>query len=90
MPVGFEVPGELAKSPSPFNANSPGTYLQSLQAALQMGLILADEEQTWLAIADDRNRSVHTYHGKFAREMFDRIKNVYLPTFESCFSRLTQ
>jgi len=39
-------------------------------------------EDAWLQMLEDRNRTVHVYDEKFAREMCQRISEKYLPEFQ--------
>jgi nucleotidyltransferase substrate binding protein (TIGR01987 family) len=56
---------------------------QSLQAAVQLGLIAAVDEETWLEMMRDRNMTPHLYHEAWAREIADRIVIRYLPALEN-------
>ena len=56
---------------------------QSLQAAVQLGLIAAADEETWLDMMRDRNVTSHLYHEAWAHEIADRIVSRYLPVLEN-------
>lgn len=60
-----------------------GSPRQSLQAAVQLGLIAAADEETWLDMMRDRNVTSHLYHEAWAREIADRIVSRYLPALEN-------
>ncbi|MEF8792068.1 HI0074 family nucleotidyltransferase substrate-binding subunit [Thiohalorhabdus sp.] len=38
-----------------------------------------DDEQTWLATLEDRNRTSHAYHEEFARQLYGRLANYRAP-----------
>lgn len=48
------------------------TPKQVLRESYQVGLI--DDEEYWLMMLEDRNRSSHTYSEKAAKEVYERIK----------------
>jgi nucleotidyltransferase substrate binding protein (TIGR01987 family) len=56
---------------------------QALQAAMQLGLIAAADEEVWLGMLHDRNMTSHLYHEELAREIADRIVGIYLPLLEN-------
>ena len=43
-----------------------------LRESYQVGLI--NDEEYWLMMLEDRNRSSHTYSEKAAKEVYERIK----------------
>lgn len=49
---------------------------------------LINEETTWLGMIDDRNLLVHTYTREFSRDVFERIKELYIYEFENLLSAL--
>jgi len=51
---------------------------QALQAAVQLKLIAAADEETWLDMLRDRNMTSHLYHEELAREIADRVVGQYL------------
>jgi len=63
-------------------SNSPK---QTLQEAFAMKLI--DDEQIWLNMMADRNRTSHTYHQPLARSVFQSVKTYY-PTMQSTYAAL--
>src|SRR5579864_3500883 len=42
-----------------------------------------DNPDTWLAMIDDRNLTVHTYDEKLATSLCDRIRSRYVPAFQA-------
>jgi len=61
---------------------------QALQAAFQLDFVHAEEEQLWLEIMEDRNRTVHTYQKELAQQIFERIRDQYFEAFGKCLGRL--
>jgi nucleotidyltransferase substrate binding protein (TIGR01987 family) len=49
--------------------------------AWQLGLLKHGTEASWLKMIEDRNLTVHTYDETFAREMVERIRNIYFEAF---------
>ena len=43
---------------------------------------LIDNEDHWTRMIDDRNALVHTYTHEESREIFERIKALYIESFE--------
>jgi nucleotidyltransferase substrate binding protein (TIGR01987 family) len=64
-----------------------GTEVQGpkdvFRKAWQLGLLKHGTEASWLKMIEDRNLTVHTYDEFFAREMVERIRNVYFEAFVS-------
>jgi len=58
----------------------------SLQAALSQGWIT--DEEAFLDMLSDRNKTSHIYSREESRKIFDRIKKQYLPRIEALASRL--
>lgn len=50
---------------------------------------LIDDEQTWLAMLDDRNQTLHIYKQEDARAVFLRIKK-YFPVLKSTYLKLSR
>jgi nucleotidyltransferase substrate binding protein (TIGR01987 family) len=59
--------------------NDLGTPGDVMRKAFQAYWITDD--QLWLAMADHRNLLVHTYNEGLAKEVYDRIKEDYVPEF---------
>jgi len=57
-----------------------------LKAAFQNQLI--DQELSWLDMLKDRNSTSHTYDEELANNIYDRIKNIYLPLMLQNFEQL--
>ena len=49
---------------------------------------LIDKEDTWLSMLADRNLSVHIYDEHISREIFGRIKELYVRAFEHLEERI--
>lgn len=60
----------------------PNSPKQTLQESFAMKLI--DEEQTWLRMMEDRNRTSHTYHQALAHTVYTNVKTYY-PTMRATF-----
>lgn len=63
------------------------TPRSALKEAYSIGLI--SDEKNWLNMLEDRNRSVHIYDEETSREIFQRIRESYLPHLESLLTALT-
>jgi nucleotidyltransferase substrate binding protein (TIGR01987 family) len=61
---------------------------QALQAAMQLRLILAADEELWLGMLHDRNMTSHLYHEDIAREIADRIVSLYVRLLENAHHEL--
>ncbi len=51
---------------------------------------LVDDDELLLDMLDDRNRSSHIYDEKTSREIFDRVKDVYVDAIRSVIARLSR
>lgn len=60
--------------------HSTGMARDVFLKAFQLGVI--SEEKSWLKMIEDRNATVHTYDQEFAKEMIERIIQIYLPLFK--------
>lgn len=63
----------------------PATPREALRAAFKAYWIR--DEEAWLAMLADRNRTSHTYKRQLAEEIYEHIKG-YLPELESVYRRL--
>jgi len=63
---------------------------QSLLAAVQLQLIGATDEETWLGMLQDRNRTSHLYEDSVAREIAHNVVERYLPLFVAAFDRCSR
>ena len=52
----------------------------SFALAFKWGLI--PDEDLWFKLIEDRNLAVHTYNQDLAKELLERIKNIYFPAFQ--------
>jgi nucleotidyltransferase substrate binding protein (TIGR01987 family) len=61
---------------------------QALQAAVQLDLIDAADEETWLGMLHDRNMTSHLYQESVASEIAQRVVDRYLvlldETYRAC------
>lgn len=73
----FELSWKAAQKIAADQGLSAQSPRQALKAAFQLGLIPLEEEETWLSMLDDRNRTVHTYRAELAKEIFVRVKDRY-------------
>jgi len=62
---------------------SPKSCLKEAYAA---GFI--DNEQVWLKMLTDRNKSVHMYDMETSREIFENIKRLYIQEFKNLEQKL--
>jgi nucleotidyltransferase substrate binding protein (TIGR01987 family) len=87
----FEFCFELAWKNIQEKAHSEGLDCVSprncLKTAFKAGWI--DDEAGWLAMLEDRNRTVHTYDETLAKAIYARIVN-YMPLLESLVQKLTE
>lgn len=68
-----------------------GSPKNTLRHAYRRGLL--DQEQMWLDILKDRNRSSHVYDAEMAREIFARLPSHYRElrdTFEQLLRRVAE
>ena len=65
--------------------NSPKSCLKEAYA---VGFI--DNEQIWLNMLTDRNKSVHIYDMATSREIFKNIKRFYVQEFKALKQKLTE
>jgi nucleotidyltransferase substrate binding protein (TIGR01987 family) len=64
------------------------TPKQAFIAAMKQGWILQAEEDLWLQMIEDRNRTSHTYQQQLAEEVLRRIQSNYVRIFENLLSKL--
>jgi len=57
-----------------------------LKEAYQMGIV--DKEDVSLKMLDDRNISVHLYDKEASREIFERIKKIYVREFKMALRKM--
>lgn len=63
-----------------------GTPRQCFKEAYRLGLI--KDETSALRMLDDRNLTVHPYDHKTSREVFDRVKTLYLEIFRGALGSM--
>jgi len=49
---------------------------------------LGDDEEVFLNMLEDRNKTVHVYDEKTSREIFTRIKNYYISAIEKVLGKM--
>ena len=85
----FEFCFELAWKSIQERARDEGLDCQSprgcLKLAFKSGWIA--DENGWLAMVEDRNRTAHTYDEALAREVYRRLPG-YIPLLETLVARL--
>ncbi|MEW6544681.1 MAG: HI0074 family nucleotidyltransferase substrate-binding subunit [Nitrospirota bacterium] len=85
----FEFCFELAWKAVQERAREEGLDCQSpkgcLKLAFKSGWIT--DEQGWLAMLEDRNRTAHTYDEQVAKSVFHRLPN-YVPLLDGLVKRL--
>lgn len=64
-----------------------GSPRQSLQAAVQLRLIEAADEETWLKMLQDRNMTLHLYQEAAAREIARRVVEQYATLLKRAHQR---
>lgn len=62
------------------------TPKESLKNAFKIGLI--QDEETFLNMLDDRNKSSHTYSKEESEKIFENIKSIYVLQIENLLARL--
>ena len=60
---------------------------QAFKAAFRIGVIDQADEDVWLDMIDDRNRTVHTYRAEIAQEIFVRVRDRYHGAFTGFLAR---
>ena len=60
---------------------------QSIQAAFQLGWILAAEEPDWLLMIEDRNLTSHAYREDYALAVFERVRDIHVKNFRAALLR---
>lgn len=66
------------------NVNTPKEIFQEAYAAE-----FIDDEEVWVLMLKDRNKTSHTYHEELAHEICGRIPN-YLAVMQKTYTKLTQ
>ncbi|MGH7811252.1 MAG: HI0074 family nucleotidyltransferase substrate-binding subunit [Candidatus Binatia bacterium] len=86
----FEFCFELAWKSIQERAREEGLECQSPKGCLQLAFKTSwiEDEQGWLAMLQDRNRSSHTYDEDLAKAVFQRLPN-YLPLLVALSGKLT-
>ncbi|RLD17460.1 MAG: nucleotidyltransferase [Caldiserica bacterium] len=64
------------------------TPRDSFKEAFRIGII--DDEENYLNMLEDRNKTSHIYDKKTADEIFDRIKDVYLKLIDGLVKKLKE
>jgi nucleotidyltransferase substrate binding protein (TIGR01987 family) len=85
----FEFCFELAWKSIQERARDEGLDCQSPKGCLRLAFKTSwiDNEQGWLAMLDDRNRTSHTYDEDLAKAVFRRLPN-YLPLLTALLDKL--
>ena len=86
----FEFCFELAWKCIQERARGEGLDCQSPKGCLRVAFKTSwiENEQGWLAMLQDRNRTSHTYDEDLARAVFQRLPN-YLPLLDALLNKLT-
>jgi nucleotidyltransferase substrate binding protein (TIGR01987 family) len=86
----FEFCFELAWKSIQERARDEGLDCQSPKGCLQVAFKTSwiANEQGWLAMLEDRNRTSHTYDEDLAKAVFRRLPN-YLPLLDALLNKLT-
>jgi nucleotidyltransferase substrate binding protein (TIGR01987 family) len=85
----FEFCFELAWKSIQERAREEGLDCQPPKGCLRIAFKTSwiENEQGWLAMLDDRNRTSHTYDEDLAKAVFRRLPN-YLPLLKAFLNRL--
>jgi nucleotidyltransferase substrate binding protein (TIGR01987 family) len=85
----FEFCFELAWKFIQERARDEGLDCQSPRGCLRVAFktLWIEDEQCWLAMLEDRNRTSHTYDEALAKAVFRRLPN-YLPLLERLLAKL--
>jgi len=86
----FEFCFELAWKSIQERARDEGLDCQSPKRCFQVAFKTSwvENEQGWLAMLEDRNRTSHTYDEDLAKAVFRRLPN-YLPLLDALLKKLT-
>lgn len=86
----FEFCFELAWKFIQERGRAEGLDCQSPKGCLQLAFKTSwiEDEQGWLAMLQDRNRTSHTYDEDLAKAVFQRLPN-YLPLLGALLAKLT-
>lgn len=86
----FEFCFELAWKSIQERARDEGLDCQSPKGCLRIAFKTSwiENEQGWLAMLDDRNRTSHTYDEDLAKAVFRRLPN-HLPLLTALLDKLT-
>jgi nucleotidyltransferase substrate binding protein (TIGR01987 family) len=86
----FEFCFELAWKSIQERARGEGLDCQSPKGCLRVAFKTSwiENEQGWLALLEDRNRTSHTYGEDLAKVVFRRLPN-YLPLLDALLKKLT-
>ncbi len=85
----FEFCFELAWKAIQERAREEGLDCQSPKGCFKLAFKIGriKEEEGWLAMLEDRNRTAHTYDEELAKAVFRRLPN-YLPLFSELLEQL--
>ena len=88
----FEFTFELAWKALQERLRREGIICNSPRRCLKEGYKsgFIENEKIWLEILNDRNLSVHTYDFETSREIFERIKNLYVNAFKELLQKLKE
>ncbi|MBP7796508.1 MAG: nucleotidyltransferase substrate binding protein [Elusimicrobiales bacterium] len=67
------------------NADSPR---MAIKEAVRSNFLVDDE--VYLDMLEDRNRTSHIYDESVSKEIFDRIKKFYIPAFEAFLKNISK
>ena len=82
----FEFTFEQAWKAIQKRAGTQGVEIGNPKSAFMYAMknqwLSTNEEQSWLQLLKDRNQTSHTYEEILAKEVLERIQNVYVRLFE--------
>jgi len=61
---------------------------KAFEYAFKAGLIPPSDEQLWLTMIEDRNKTTHVYRETLAELVFKKIQAAYQPAFEKILKKL--
>jgi nucleotidyltransferase substrate binding protein (TIGR01987 family) len=93
VPLRFELAAELMPKLLRRTLAERGSDValpkDAVRAACGAGLISDTDAEVLLSAIDDRNRVVHDYSEDYADQLFERVKQTYVPTFKAFLEGLS-
>lgn len=84
----FELFWKTLKNFLKFSGIECDSPRSSIKEAFKTGIV--EDDEIFLDMLEDRNLSSHIYDDKISQEIFERIKNVYINSFEKTLKNLKE